>query len=116
MSEVIPDAEPAAEVAAKAQALGEAMRVLRPGGRLVVATLAEHRHGGTTAAYGHVNRGFKPAKLRRLLERIGFEVVQSVGSPGVAVDVLPALGADHPAPNWLFRFDDQELAQQLALR
>ncbi|MFW6051611.1 MAG: ArsR/SmtB family transcription factor [Myxococcota bacterium] len=57
-----------------AVALAEAARVLRPGGVLVVATLAEHRSEGTTAAYGHVNRGFKPAKLRRLLERADLEV------------------------------------------
>lgn len=55
------------------RAVAEAARVLRPAGRLVVATLAAHRHQATTATYGHVNAGFRPADLRRLLEEAGLE-------------------------------------------
>ncbi len=57
-----------------AQAISEAARVLRPGGRLAVVTLAEHEHEDVTAAYGHVGRGFAPRSLRSLLAKGGLEV------------------------------------------
>lgn len=46
------------------QVFAEAVRVLRPGGYLVVATLAPHEHEATVAAYDHVNLGFSPADLQ----------------------------------------------------
>jgi len=52
-----------------ARALCEAARVLRPGGSLLVSTLASHDHPEITSAYGHVNKGFRPATLRRWLAR-----------------------------------------------
>src|SRR5699024_4361615 len=36
----------------------EAARVLRPGGRVIAATLARHEHEATVRAYDHVNLGF----------------------------------------------------------
>lgn len=45
--------------------LAEAARVLRPGGALVLATLARHRHRATVAAFDHVNLGFTAQRLRR---------------------------------------------------
>ncbi len=51
-----------------ALALVEAERVLRPGGTLVLVTLATHPHADITARYGHLNAGFDPAELRRLLK------------------------------------------------
>lgn len=56
------------------KALAEAARVLRPGGALVVTTLAAHDHGDVTEAYGHVSRGVSPAALRRALEGAGLAV------------------------------------------
>ena len=61
---------------APAHAIGELARVLRPGARLALVTLAAHDHLDVTAAYGHVTAGFKPADVRRLLEKAGLEVDQ----------------------------------------
>jgi ArsR family transcriptional regulator len=48
-------------------ALREAARVLRPGGVLVVSTLAYHEQSDVTAAYGHINNGFRAQDLRKWL-------------------------------------------------
>jgi ArsR family transcriptional regulator len=44
--------------------LCEAARVLRPGGDLTLSTLAHHDHKDATAAYGHINQGFRPRTLQ----------------------------------------------------
>lgn len=54
---------------APSRAVVEAARVLRPGGKLAVVTLAAHDHADVTDAYGHVNEGFAPASLKKLLAR-----------------------------------------------
>jgi ubiquinone/menaquinone biosynthesis C-methylase UbiE/DNA-binding transcriptional ArsR family regulator len=59
---------------APSRAVGELARVLRPGGRLVLATLAEHDHLDVTGAYGHLRAGFAPSEVKRLLEKAGFAV------------------------------------------
>lgn len=59
---------------APTRVLGEAYRVLRPGGKLVVLSLNAHSHDAVTAPYGHVKAGFRPSALRKLLSRAGFLV------------------------------------------
>lgn len=54
--------------------LQETARLLKPGGRLIVAALAEHTHEETMRAYDHVNLGISPDKLRRLLGGCGYAV------------------------------------------
>ena len=57
-----------------AQAVAEAARVLRPGGRLLLSSLAKHEHRVVVEAYGHVNLGFGAKELRRFAEKAGVQV------------------------------------------
>ena len=49
----------------------EARRVLRPGGRLLAATLQKHAHENAVVAYNHVNLGFTAAELQNFCEVAG---------------------------------------------
>ena len=57
-----------------AQAVLEAGRVLRPGGRLLLSSLARHEHRTAVDAYGHVNLGFGEKDLRRFVTKAGLRV------------------------------------------
>ncbi len=52
-------------------AVTEAARVLKPGGRLTVATIARHVNQATVATYDHVNDGFDPNDIDSLLSTAG---------------------------------------------
>jgi len=54
-----------------AQAVAEASRVLRPGGRLLLSSLAKHGHRNVVEAYGHANLGFTEKELRRFADKAG---------------------------------------------
>lgn len=54
--------------------LKEARRLLRPGGRLVLAVLRKHDHQETMRAFDHVNLGFEESELNTLLGNAGFDV------------------------------------------
>jgi ArsR family transcriptional regulator len=57
-----------------ARALAECARVLRPGGRLVLLCLDEHRQHEITAPYGERHPGFSPRAVRDLLTKAGLVV------------------------------------------
>ncbi|HLQ86781.1 MAG TPA: metalloregulator ArsR/SmtB family transcription factor [Salinisphaeraceae bacterium] len=56
---------------APAGAIAEVARVLRPGGHLVLATLARHTHQATVSAYDHINLGFSPSQLADWISAAG---------------------------------------------
>ncbi|GAP67389.1 methylase [Mizugakiibacter sediminis] len=58
-----------------AQAVAEAARVLKPGGRLLAATLARHAHKAAVAPFDHRNLGFRREDLTAYARRAGLEVL-----------------------------------------
>lgn len=58
-----------------AQVFAEAARVLKPGGRLLAATLARHAHRSAVQPFDHRNSGFRPAELEQLARKSGLEVL-----------------------------------------
>ncbi|HVV17437.1 MAG TPA: metalloregulator ArsR/SmtB family transcription factor [Polyangia bacterium] len=57
--------------------LAECARVLRPGGRLVVLCLDEHRQSEVTSRYGERHPGFSPRAVRGMLARAGLTVLSA---------------------------------------
>ncbi|KRA52729.1 ArsR family transcriptional regulator [Pseudoxanthomonas sp. Root65] len=60
-----------------AQAVAEAARVLRKGGRLLLSSLGKHEHRSAVEAYGHVNLGFTEKELRRFAEKAGLDIANA---------------------------------------
>ena len=58
-----------------AKAVAEAARVLKPGGRLLAATLAKHAHRAAVAPFDHRNLGFKREELMSFARKAGLEVL-----------------------------------------
>jgi len=58
-----------------AEALAEGARVLRRGGRLLIATLGRHAHRTAVEPFDHRNLGFKPDELRDLARSAKLEVL-----------------------------------------
>ena len=59
-----------------AQAVAEAARVLKRGGRLLLSSLARHEHRAAVEAYGHANLGFADKELRKFADKAGVDTLE----------------------------------------
>ena len=59
------------------EATANILRMLRPGGRLLLCSLARHEHRAVVDAYSHVNLGFSDKELRKFAEKAGLRIANS---------------------------------------
>ena len=78
-------------------ALAELARVLNPGGRLLIASIAtvtgagDRLLRGATSAGGRTIRALPPHRMRKLLDRSGFEVISQHRVPRLGLIAWPVL-------------------------
>ncbi len=75
------------------QALAEMARVLKPGGRLLVADMLPHDRDSYRQQMGHVWLGFSEGQIAQALETAGFTGIRIVPLPADAAAKGPALFA-----------------------
>ena len=88
-------------VAEPGEALAQAARALRPGGRLLVVDMAPHEREEYRSTMGHVWQGFEPARMERWMADAGlggFRYVPLPPDPAAKGPGLFAASARRPSP------------------
>ncbi len=57
-------------------ALEQASLRLKPGGKLLISTLAKHNHNDIVKDFGHINNGFNTMELQQLAQKAGLTDIQ----------------------------------------
>lgn len=59
------------------QAIAQAAKHLKPGGKLLISTLNQHSHTEIVQDFGHINNGFTLEQLKNMVKNNGFQQIKA---------------------------------------